>query len=58
LVELHGRIEAGAYINRESKAVGTLQMHTEQVKILGKTVTGGTEKADTNNGENISLCGC
>lgn len=47
LVELHGRIEAGAYINKEGKAVGTLNMHVEQVKLLGKTVANGTERADS-----------
>ena len=47
LVELHGRIEAGAYINKDGKAIGTLTMHVEQVKLLGKTVANGTERADT-----------
>jgi single-strand DNA-binding protein len=37
LVELNGRIEAGAYINKDGKAVGTLNMHIEQIKMLGRS---------------------
>lgn len=47
LVELNGRIEAGAYINKKGEAVGTLNMHIEQIKLLGKAGTGGTEQMDS-----------
>ena len=47
LVELNGRIDAGAYVNREGKAVGTLTIHVEQIKLLGRTVANGTERVDT-----------
>ena len=46
LVELYGRIEAGAYTNKEGKAVGTLTMNVERVKRLGKTANNGTERMD------------
>ncbi len=47
LVELNGRIEAGAYINNKGEAVGTLNMHTEQFKMLGKANISGTERVDS-----------
>jgi single-strand DNA-binding protein len=47
LVELFGRIDAGAYINKDGKAVGTLNFYTEQIKMLGKTTANGTERAES-----------
>ena len=44
LVELSGRMEAGAYINRDGKAVGTLNFHTESIKLVGKSGSAATEK--------------
>jgi single-strand DNA-binding protein len=47
LVELFGRMEAGAYTNKDGKAVGTLNFHTEKIKLLGKATLGGTERVDS-----------
>jgi single-strand DNA-binding protein len=47
LVELFGRMEAGAYLNKDGKAVGTLNFHTEKIKLLGKATLGGTERVDS-----------
>jgi len=47
LVELYGRMEAGAYINKDGEAVGTLKFHTEKIKLLGKSGNSVTERADT-----------
>ena len=47
LVELYGRMEAGAYISKDAVAVGTLKFHTEKIKLLGKSNTGGTDRADS-----------
>ena len=47
LVELFGRMEAGAYTNKDGKAVGTLNFHTEKIKLLGKATASGTERIDS-----------
>ena len=47
LVELFGRMEAGAYTNKDGKAVGTLNFHTEKIKLLGKATPNGTERVDS-----------
>jgi len=46
LVELYGRMEAGAYISKDAVAVGTLKFHTEKIKLLGKSNVSGTDRAD------------
>ncbi len=47
LVELYGRMEAGAYISKDAVAVGTLKFHTEKIKLLGKSNASGTDRADS-----------
>ncbi|OKS84567.1 hypothetical protein RG47T_5257 [Mucilaginibacter polytrichastri] len=37
LVQLSGRMQAGAYINKDGEAVGTLNFNTESIKLLGKS---------------------
>lgn len=44
LVQLAGRMQAGAYINRDGDAVGTLNLHTENIKLLGKSGSAPAEK--------------
>lgn len=57
LVELYGRMEAGAYINKDNEAVGTLKFHTEKIKLLGKSSGTGTERQDTKSTEKKVLNG-
>jgi single-strand DNA-binding protein len=47
LVELFGRIGAGAYISRDGEAVGTLKFHTERIKLLGGSGSTRTERIDS-----------
>lgn len=44
LVQLAGRMQAGAYINRDGDAVGTLNFNTESIKLLGKSAGATAEK--------------
>ncbi|SDF30031.1 single-strand DNA-binding protein [Mucilaginibacter pineti] len=44
LVQLAGRMQAGAYINRDGEAVGTLNFNTESIKLLGKSAGAPAEK--------------
>lgn len=44
LVQLAGRMQAGAYINKDGEAVGTLNFNTESIKLLGKSAGAPTEK--------------
>ncbi len=44
VVELSGRMEAGAYINKDGKAVGTLNFHTENIKLLGGSTGAPAQK--------------
>lgn len=44
LVQLAGRMQAGAYINKDGDAVGTLNFNTESIKLLGKSGAAPAEK--------------
>lgn len=57
LVELYGRMEAGAYIGKDATAVGTLKFHTEKIKLLGKSSGSGTERQDSKSTEKKILTG-
>jgi len=57
LVELYGRMEAGAYIGKDATAVGTLKFHTEKIKLLGKSSGTGIERQDSKSTEKKVLTG-
>ena len=57
LVELYGRMEAGAYISKDAVAVGTLKFHTEKIKLLGKSSISTTERQDSKSTDKKVLTG-
>ncbi len=51
IVQLTGRLEAKAWLNRDGVAKATLLLHTKNIKLLGYSGKGGTERVSDNASE-------
>jgi len=47
LVELYGRMSASAWLNKDKEPKASLEFHTNNIKLLGKSANAGTERVST-----------
>lgn len=51
IVELSGRLDASAWIDKNGNARPTLMFHTRNIKLLGQSGNGATDRADIKAGK-------